>query len=385
MVGLAVLSFVVYMALLFWAATRIESGIERPESPGFSAADVGADRTPGWTRDGQTIVISMGTQISTNRDGHSLAKIGTSRLYVVSANGRRVWPIAAGRGDEQYSPSVSPDGRIAYASYRYGGWRDRDWVEVVGLEDVKFERIVEARIGSRQVWSPAGTHLATQMEGGIAIFSEDGSPVREIAYANRSGNVMSIAWSNDNRYLALSRGVHATHHYLTYRIEVMDTHGSDQYVIADLGLEYTSDLSKPAWSSDGDGLYFTEQTISPTGQQTKLYFVDVLGGTRNEVAQLGDGVNVVYVKASPDGQRLLFRSEGNNLDQGLRGLYTIGTDGQNLAKLLDFPADASWSPSGDRIAAFDGFRLWVINADGTDLTLLTDVGPDGRPIPAHRQ
>ena len=378
LVGLAMLGFAAYIALMLWSATRIESGMERPPTP-FPTHDLMADRAPRWTSDGGSLVINMGTQITVGPEEQSIVERGTNRLYGISARGLGVWPIADGRGDEQLSPSVSLDNQVVYASYDHGR-SSRSWVEIVDLEGGEPKRIKEAIVGSLQVWSPDGSAFAVSVEGGLAIFSSDGAQVREIVYIEPSGNIMDIAWANDSRHLALSRGWSSHNYFRIHRIEVLDTQGSEHYIAAEVESESSSDYSKPAWSPDGSRLYFTEQAITSAGQQTTLYFVDTPGGTRHKVAELGEDVNVVYVKASPDGQRLLFRSQGGPFGR-LSGLYTISPEGRDLTMLLRFQEYASWSPSGDRIAAFDGFRLWVMNADGTGLRLLTVPGPDGRPSP----
>jgi Tol biopolymer transport system component len=75
---------------------------------------------------------------------------------------------------------------------------------------------------------------------------------------------------------------------------------------------------------------------------------------------------------SPDGSAIVFASdEGGSVD-----LYRIEADGSNVQRLTTTPENegaADWSPDGGRIAFVTfadpgGGTVWVMNADGTDLT-----------------
>ena len=106
---------------------------------------------------------------------------------------------------------------------------------------------------------------------------------------------------------------------------------------------------------------------------------------------------------SPDGQRIAFNS-----DRGPQGglyvkfeVYVIDADGSDVTQLTNQTGDRhgvfgspAWSPDGQRIAFISAdengnYDIYVMNADGSDLTRITDhsVGdydpfwsPDGRLI-----
>ena len=92
-----------------------------------------------------------------------------------------------------------------------------------------------------------------------------------------------------------------------------------------------------------------------------------------------DGSGVVpavqgeYPAWSPDGTRIAYGGGSGDVD-----IHLMNADGSNQTILVPVPGyDSlpSWSPDGGRIAFVDGYGvLYVVNADGTDLRKLTELG-----------
>jgi TolB protein len=87
---------------------------------------------------------------------------------------------------------------------------------------------------------------------------------------------------------------------------------------------------------------------------------------------------------SPDGARIVWASVRGGV---ARQLYTMNRDGSDVRRLTNqagTPAFADWSPDGTRIAYHaargDGnWDIWMINADGTEPRRLTTSGSGQRP------
>ncbi len=99
---------------------------------------------------------------------------------------------------------------------------------------------------------------------------------------------------------------------------------------------------------------------------------------------------------SPDGSRIAYVRRMNNANHEI---YVMNADGSGATRLTNRPdsveSEPNWSPDGQRIAFISNerptantlvgrFHVWVMNADGSDQTLLTDIGgsntsPDWSP------
>jgi TolB protein len=142
----------------------------------------------------------------------------------------------------------------------------------------------------------------------------------------------------------------------------------------------------PTWSPDGKRIAYRHQTGDDA--TTEIFVMDADGSqetniTRNGVADWGPDW-------SPDGDAIAFNSAMKTGGFGLYG-YAVAPDGSGLRLIshhfVEYPA---WSPGGSRIAFMaqepgasgsnPNYNIFVMNADGTDVTRLTDApGEDGWP------
>jgi Tol biopolymer transport system component len=138
----------------------------------------------------------------------------------------------------------------------------------------------------------------------------------------------------------------------------------------------------PAWSSDGTQIVFR----SHRDGNEEIYVMDADGSNQRNLSRnpAGDWSPVW----SPDGTRIAFFSER----EGKSGIWVMDIDGENVIPVgtppgvNDYP---TWSPDGKRIAwnctmghrhsnGRGDFEICVANADGSDLTQLTDTEGDNK-------
>jgi TolB protein len=98
-----------------------------------------------------------------------------------------------------------------------------------------------------------------------------------------------------------------------------------------------------------------------------------------------DAWEAQYPAWSPDGRRIAFVS----LEHGNPDVYVMNADGSRVTQLTDDPGPdvwPVWSPDGRRIAfGREGERseLLVMEADGSNKTLLKAVGENGGGVPVN--
>ena len=134
-----------------------------------------------------------------------------------------------------------------------------------------------------------------------------------------------------------------------------------------------------------------------TGANGKIVFASDRNGSQDVYVMHADGTNQTrltdapgddhYPFWSPDGTRIAFSSAR----QGPQKLFTMNADGNAQAPLIDaLPTgvgdeEPSWSRNGDRLAfrsdrETGDLHIWTVNANGTGLARLTQVGTNINPV-----
>ncbi len=143
----------------------------------------------------------------------------------------------------------------------------------------------------------------------------------------------------------------------------------------------------PAWSPDGSKIAFVRFREGSAG----IWVMSADGTGARRITDGGPNVDGSDLGPawSPDGSRIAFAREGRpaKAATGNTDIYVVNADGTDLVRLTDDPMmeyAPTWSPDGSRIAfeAYDlasgghppsPLRLYVMNADGTDMKAL---GPE---------
>jgi len=301
------------------------------------------------------------------------------------------------------------------------GTEDLYTVRVDGSAPVRLTWLPpSSSIGRRPVWSPDGSRVAFSIESGVHVLEIGGAETpRLVAEDSRSP-----AWSPDGRRLAFLGAAESER----LRLRIVDESGGVAEPSArwpPLGWGRADDL---AWSPSGDLLAFTWTRIfSGRPRNTDLYVVDSEGSHLVNLTGLERDVqgSLAGVRWAPDGERLAF-SQGTNGFWSLvtarpdgagrvefggllsgarapyevrgaqvpawspggrrlawsnrRGIVTTAPDGSAPAELTwgrTGGSEPAWSADGTRIAFVgdsSAGQLWVMNADGSGLTRLTDLG-----------
>ena len=241
---------------------------------------------------------------------------------------------------------------------------------------------------------------------GADIFLANLDGTGEVNFTDGQGDDLYPAWSPDGTRLAYTcrRGPDGSVGG-PQRLCVKNADGMGFKVLS----QTLADESQPAWSRDGKQIAFTSQNagfsttvniVNADGTGWHPLNVDMLGASQPDWSPDGTRIAVSYVNAiwvsrvgvydyrrltsgaydtrprySPDGSKILFQ---RYLD-GKTYIYVMNADGTGLTQLTEnaFTTDsaASWSPDGTKII-FISFRenpmgtpgIYVMNADGTNQT-----------------
>lgn len=182
-----------------------------------------------------------------------------------------------------------------------------------------------------------------------------------------------------------------------YEIFSINSDGGGRKQLTHLG----GTVSIPAWSPKGDKIIFSfKKNQSDTWQ---LYTMNPDGADITKIST-NDQRNYSSPDISPDGEKIVFMSEGETPSTGKKRHQTIfimDADGSNEVQLITDPpknmigeVGPSWSPDGKKIMFYSYAKsqimeIFIINPDGTEQEQLTTMNhfvsspswsPDGKFI-----
>ena len=330
------------------------------------------DRDPVWSPDGWNIAFTS------NREGNYLSLV----TEVDRTGQKQLADTVTG------APVWSPGGeRIAFSCCE--GYLGYIWV--VDIDGRGFPRRLDATAGTDwaddPVWSPDGTRIALTRyvraeEESIAVeeiflIDADGTNLTQIT--NTEGGAYGASrpvWSPDGSRVAFIRfrdlDPAPTVSNVDTELLVVNADGTGQRIVADTD----GDDHNPVWSPDGTRIAFHHSTQSTT----KILVVNSDGSGQRALARTrGEEWGPQW---SPDSARIAFTGVPGR--SGIPSVYVVGADGSDQTTLA-LGANPRWSPDGTRIAFVDygdtgaTWEIVSISPDGMDLTPLSRTGPETVP------
>lgn len=127
-------------------------------------------------------------------------------------------------------------------------------------------------------------------------------------------------------------------------------------------------ISSPKWSHDGTKIVFDLKT----GVNSDIFVLNLVDG---HITNLTSDDRAQYPSWSNDSTRIVFDRDAQ--------VYTINADGTNMALLSSVSPSTTypdWSPDGSKIAFVNGGYVAVMNADGTDFRNISTEGGQLDPL-----
>ena len=416
------------------AYDHIHRRIYVAEADGSSTRQLVRGQGPSWSPDGTRIIYSSDRPAtSTNRAGSGTGSISlyagkgllrydeppvpTVEIHVIGADGTN--PVQLTRvGRDKFQPQWSPDGtRILYTNRSNGNYifvMDADGQHSLQITDngrnpvwspdgtrIAYTLIVDrherrpylhsryevfamspeasgltklADDGEEPSWSPDGTHLVYSNDDEVFLARSDGTGTRQLTDTFGDDRSWAPVLSPDGTRIAFLRGP-----WSGGPIFVMDADGSNIKQI----IEYMDRRDRPAWSPDSARIAYATFGDSADIEVVNADGTDPVNLTADH-ATLGAG-RAVCPAWSPDGSQLAFAGRPGDRSEAFR-MWVMDADGADMTQITDHP-DVSgcpvWSPDGTRFLyavyrdvgeLLDVPEIWVVGVDGNDPRRLTERG-----------
>ena len=291
---------------------------------------------------------------------------GASHIYLYDFTGNVEKQLTRG-GANEYSPSVSPDGKTLTFI--------RDGRELAAMD---FETGVERTLAtgyferpplvgdSPAVWSPDGKWIAYLSVGeraftNVRIVAAGGGENRPASFlANAFSS--AVAWSPDGRFLLFNTAQRTEEGRLARLDLIPRTPRFREDQFRDLFKDEPPRTARPASAQTAPAVE-SRDVPKPEKQPVEINFTDI----NRRLSFLPVGIDAGSVRISPDGKQVLMIASA----EGQQNLYLFSLDelateppvARQVTSTPGFKSDAQFTPDGRQVYYLEGGRINIVNLE----------------------
>lgn len=279
------------------------------------------DDQPSWSPNGGGIIFSR------SENG------APPQIYVMNSRGRNARSISGDNFNDRH-PAWSPDGdRIAFVHAKALGQPAIHTMDVNGENRV---RLSDCHAESRPTWSPDGTQIAYSYERNLYVVDIEAFLAAKAALPPKvepePEPEPEVEPEPEPTPVPEPQSETKLHEILRAEQEEYHPHQAPVAIssIIEDGIEQLTSSSNtelhPDWSPDGSKLVFTKEIAS---RRAAVYFIDLFSLIQTRLTD-EDSYNG-YPCWSADGTKVAFSSDRN----GSFGIWVMDADGSNITLLFD--------------------------------------------------